>query len=187
MKKDLTFWVTLVSVFILIIVLQFFLKHTSFNPPSVKEVENSIKVILVNTDWTYKYRTKNEVRIVPEITFKIKNVGSKPLQHLIANVIFELEGLNQELGNGWKPIITKKPLLPGETSEPITIKSGFGYRASSVKAFYNNYYNWKRAWANIFIKWNGSQYVKFGSFEIRKHIKGVKVIQDKALSVERIK
>ncbi len=184
MKKDLTFWITLVSVLIIIFILQFFLKNTSFNPPTEEEVKNSIKVLVVNTDWTYKYRTKNEVRIVPEITFKIKNIGKKPLQYLIANVIFDLEGLNQELGNGWKPIISKKPLLPGETSEPITIKSGFGYRASSVKAFYKNYYNWKRAWANIFIKWKGSRYVKFGTFEIRKHIKGVKVIQDSALKVE---
>jgi len=185
MKKDVTFWVTLVSVLIIIFILQFFLKHTSFNPPTVQEVESSIKVIVINTDWTYKYRTKNEVRIVPEITFKIKNVGKKPLQHLIANVIFELEGLNQELGNGWKPIITKKPLAPGETSEPITIKSGFGYRASSVKAFYRNYYDWKRAWANVFIKWKGSRYVKFGSFEIKKHIKGVKVVRNEAITVEK--
>jgi hypothetical protein len=185
MRKDATFWITLVSVAIIVFILQFVLKNTPLRTPTVEELKASVKTIPVKSQWTYKYRTAHEVRIVPEITFKIKNTGKKPIQYLIANVIFEIEGLNQELGNGWKPIITKKPLAPGKISEPITIKSGFGYRASSVKAFYNNYNQWKRCWATIFIKWNGSQYAKFGVYEIKKYIKGVKIVTNEAVTVEK--
>ncbi len=185
MKKDATFWITLVSVAIIIFILQFVLKNTPLNSPKPEEVKSTMKILHVKSLWTYKYRSHDEVRIVPEISFQIKNIGKKPIQHLIANVIFELEGLNQELGNGWKPIITKKPLMPGEISEPITIKSGFGYRATSVKAFYNNYYQWKRCWATLFIKWNGSKYVKFGVYEIRKYIKGVKIVPNDSVKIEK--
>ncbi len=176
MKKDITFWITLGVIILVIIVLTFITKSTVFKPPTIEEVKKSFEVVYVSSIWDVAHYEEGKVKIVPSITVKIKNIGEKPIKHVIINAIFELEGFNVDLGDAWKPLFSKKPLLPGKVSEPITLKSMYGYTASSRKAFYDNYDKWKKCWANIYIKWNGSKYVKFGKFEIERKIKGVKVI-----------
>ncbi len=176
MKKDLTFWITLGVVIIIVLILSFIGKSTFIKPPTEDEVKNSFEIIYVSSIWDVAHYEKGKVKIVPSITFKIKNIGKKPIQHVIVNGIFELEGFQVDLGDSWKPLFTKKPLMPGQISQSITLKSNYGYTASSRKAFYDNYDKWKRCWVTIYVKWNGSKYVKLKKFEIEKKIKGVKVI-----------
>lgn len=184
MKKDATFWLTLLATLVVIFILQFFFRNTFYKVPTKEELASSVKVVGVHSQWVDKYINPQESSIVPALTFKIRNVGKRPIQHIIVNVVFELEGLNQDLGDGWAPFLTKKALAPGETSEAITVKSSYGYRASSKRAFFDNYAQWKRCWAKVYIKWQGSEYVPFGIFEVKKEIQGVKVISSDSVAVQ---
>jgi len=183
-KKDMRFWATIAAVIFIVLILQFFLRHTPLKAPAEKQIKNSIKVKLVKTQWVRKYQKSGKVRIVPTITVKIKNTGNEPLKYLALNVVFELEDFNQELGSGYKLALQRKSLKPGSISKEIKIECNHGYTASSVKAFFENYSNWRTAWAKLFIKWKSSNYVAFGEYKIKRQIKGVIVKGNESMTVD---
>jgi hypothetical protein len=69
----------------------------------------------------------------------------------------------------------KKPLKPGEESEPVTLSSKFGYRGTSKKAFKEYYKEWQSAMVQIYVSSGTSKLSFLKSFYISRRIKGLEV------------
>lgn len=138
---------------------------------SVEEIKASVELVDIDTRWEKKYYQPwpPKLILVPAISFKIKNVGSVPLQYVYCNAIFKFEDENENLGDNFVAGIGGDPVNPGELSNTISLQSFQGVEGQNLAHFEGNP-AWKVAEAKVFVKSKGSQYVEVGNYKISKKI-----------------
>lgn len=138
---------------------------------SAEELTASVELVDIDTRWEKKYYQPwpPKLHLVPAISFKIKNVGEKPLQYVYCNGIFKLEDEKTNLGDNFVAGIGGKAVNPGETSEIISLQSFFGMKGQNLAHFKSNP-AWQTAEVKIFFKSKGSQFVLMGEYKISKKI-----------------
>jgi hypothetical protein len=135
------------------------------------ELKASIQVTDVETKWVSKHYQPWPPRLilVPVVSFRVKNVGAKPLEHVNFNAIFKFKGDPENLGDNFLAAIRGKIVMPGESSEIITLKSNFGVEGKTVASFKDNV-QWKPTEVKIFARSKGSQFVLLGEWDISRTI-----------------
>ena len=109
--------------------------------------------------------------LVPAISFKIKNVSEKPLKYFYVNANFKFRDDVANLGDGFIEAIRGKPLMPGETTESILLKSTFGIDGQNLEQIRKNpFFLSKIVDVKMFAKSQGSQYIPVGEWEVSKNI-----------------
>jgi len=138
---------------------------------SPEELKSSLELTDIETRWEKKYYQPwpPKLTLVPAISFKVKNIGEEPLSYIYFNGIFRFIGEKENLGDNFLAGIHRKPLMPGETSEVITLQSNFGVEGDNVNHFKNNP-EWKTAEVRIFAKSKGAQYALLNEYTISKKI-----------------
>ncbi len=163
---------TLFSILLGIVVTVIFINTVIFGTMSAEEVRESIDITWHETHWVDKQITPQETKIVPSIRLKIRNSGKRPLQYLDIQAVFVFEETGDTLGDGMIRLF-KEPLQPGETSPEISIKSLFGYSASSKAKFIQNKKEWKKVQAKLFARAKGSSLVRIGEIiPVKQEIEG---------------
>lgn len=171
-------WLLIFSVLAGIVLLALFYKTAVLDVMSNEEVKNSIQILSIKTTWINKDITPQEVKIVPVVRLKIKNIGKIALQYMDMEAVFEQVDTGIAFSDGMVRLF-EKPLKPGETSEEIVIPSFFGYTATSKAAFMANKNEWKPLQAKLFARAKGSSLVRFGGlYPIPQEIEGYHPGQD---------
>jgi len=136
-----------------------------------EELKASVELVDIDTRWEEKYYQPwpPKLILVPAISFKIRNVGEKPLQYVYCNAIFKMEDENKNLGDNFVAGIGRQAVNPGETSETISLQSFQGVEGQNLAHFDDNP-AWKTAEARVFFKSKGSQFVLVGEYKISKRI-----------------
>jgi hypothetical protein len=173
--KQAKFWASAITIAIGFILILVFYKTVVQDSMSEAEVAKSIQVVWHDSLWVDKKGKPDEAIIVPSFTFKIKNTGDRPLQHVNFNCIFVFADSGENLTDGYVTAI-KDPLPPGQTSAEIYVQGFFGYSASSKPAFVKNMANWKEIKVKIYGKTKNSGQVLLGIFPIAKKIAGIQII-----------
>lgn len=165
-------WVIIISSIAAIVLLILFYKSVILETMSPKEVADSIEVVWYDTKWVEKESTPYEIKIVPSITFKVKNVGKRPLQYVNFESVFEFEDTGKVHSDGIAQVF-REPLQPGEVSDEIFIKAFFGYSGKSKASFMNNTAEWKKMRAKLFANAKGSGPAQIGDiYPIKQEIEG---------------
>ncbi|MCR4409729.1 MAG: hypothetical protein QHH43_06730 [Candidatus Saccharicenans sp.] len=138
---------------------------------STEELKNSMEIIDVETKWVSKeYRAwPPKLVLVPVISFRVKNISDKPLTYVNFNAIFKFKDETKNLGDNFLAAIRKKPVMPGEVSPVITLKSNYGVEGKTLDSFKNNPY-WKPVVVKLFARSFGSEFVLLGEWEVSKNI-----------------
>lgn len=162
--------ITIISLFFLSTVLMI-LGNSCTKAMSPEELKSSLELTDIETRWEKKYYQPwpPKLTLVPAISFKVKNIGEEPLSYIYFNGIFRFIGEKENLGDNFLAGIHGKPLMPGETSEVITLQSNFGVEGDNVNHFKNNP-EWKTAEVRIFAKSKGAQYALLNEYTISKKI-----------------
>ena len=138
---------------------------------SPEELKASVEIIEMSSKWVEKtYQPwPPKLTLVPTISFRVKNVSGKPLNYLNFNAIFKFRDDQENLGDNFLAAIRKEPILPGEASSAITLKSNFGVEGKSLASFKDNP-QWKPMVCRLFIQSKGSPHVLLGEYEISREI-----------------
>ncbi|MCK4760738.1 MAG: hypothetical protein KAW12_00965 [Candidatus Aminicenantes bacterium] len=181
-------WVYIVTALAVVFVCIIAYKSLVVDRMSKQEVLDSMAVVELDSQWVEKEVTNDGVKIVPTVTFKIKNVGRKALRYLNFEGVFMFEETGQTHSDGIA-FACKEPLPPGETSEQVFIKSRFGYSASGKQAFMTNKENWKKMDVKIFVNTKGSGPVRIvEKHPVKQVIEGLKgAPQESAAEREQLK
>lgn len=140
---------------------------------SHKELEGSFELLDIQTKWVEKtYQPwPPKLVLVPAISFKIKNVSDVPLKYVYVNANFKFRDDVANLGDGFIEAIRGEPLMPGETSETILLKSTHGLDGQNLEHFKTSpFFQSKVVDVKVFAKSQGSQYIPVGEWEISKNI-----------------
>jgi hypothetical protein len=167
-------WSVILSVIVLGVIVALVAHFTGlWKTISHKELEGSFELIDVETKWVEKaYQSwPPKLVLVPAISFRIKNTSDQPLKYLYFNANFKVRGDVSNLGDGFIQAISRDPLMPGETSDPVLIKSTFGIEGTNLEHFKNSpYWHTKVIDVKLFAKSQGSQYIPVGEWEVSKTI-----------------
>ena len=140
---------------------------------SHEDLEGAFELIDIETKWVEKIYQPWPPRLVlvPAISFKIKNISEKPLKYFYVNANFKFRDDVSNLGDGFIEAIRGEPLMPGETTEPILLKSTYGVDGTNLEQIRNNpFFLSKTVDVKMFAKSQGSQYIPVGEWEVSKNI-----------------
>jgi len=134
-------------------------------------LKSSIEIVDIETKWVSKYYQPWPPRLilVPLISFRVKNVGSVPLEYVYFNAVFKFKGDPENLGDNFLAAIRGKAVRPGETSDVITLKSNFGVEGKNLDSFKDSV-QWKPVELNLFARSKGSQFVLLGQYDVSRII-----------------
>jgi hypothetical protein len=136
------------------------------------DLTKNLQVLDVSTGWFDAGIVNGQNKLVPTITFKVKNNSDQSLKVLQANVLFRrVSDPNVEWGAGFLSVSGSEGLGPGATSTPLTVKSNLGYTGSDQtrqellqnKAFVD-------ATVQVFAKYGSIQWVKMGEYPIERRL-----------------
>ena len=168
MRKKMKRW--LASGLKSLLIIAILLGNTCSSIPP-EELKASIELVDIDTRWEKKLYQPwpPKLILVPAISFKIKNIGEKPLGFISCNGIFKIIDENKNLGDNFVSGIGRKAVQPGETSDTISLQSFQGVEGKNLKDFKTNP-GWRPVEVKIFIKHKGSQYILIGRYDISKKI-----------------
>ncbi len=169
--KNLSFILAVVILAIIVIAVAHF--TGLWKTMSHEDLEGSFELMDIETKWVEKtfQPWPPKLVIVPAISFKIKNVSEKPLKYFYLNANFKFRDDVANLGDGFIEAIRREPLMPGETSESILLKSTHGIDGQNLEHFKSSpFFQSKIVDVKVFAKSQGSQYIPVGEWEVSKNI-----------------
>src|SRR5262245_55741272 len=98
------------------------------------DLAQGLQVLDFSSGWRDEGIVDGQNKLVPAATFKLKNVSDQNLPVLEVNAVFRRPDETQELGAAYFPVTRSEGLPPGATSQPIPVKSAFGYKGSEPRA-----------------------------------------------------
>jgi hypothetical protein len=135
------------------------------------DLSKGLQVEVVSTGWFDAGIVNGHNKLVPTVTFKIKNVSDQKLSALQVNARFSRGNEPEEWGNGFLPSVGPGGLAPGATTAPLTIKSQLGYTGtdqSRVEMLQNSQF--VDAKVELAAKHGGTQWKRLGEYPIARQL-----------------
>lgn len=168
MKK----WILILVMIVLALIVAILLQRAGLvKTISPEEIKSSIEIVDVETEWVSKFYQPwpPKLVLVPSISFRVKNISNKPLRYINFNAIFKFKDDFENLGDNFLAAIRNKPVMPGEKSEVITLKSNYGVEGKTLASFKDNPH-WRIVFVRLFVQSKGSQFVLLGEWEVSRKI-----------------
>lgn len=165
-------WIFILIILVAVAALVFiFMKTGLIKTVSPEELKNSIEIVEFESMWVEKlYQSwPQKLILVPAIRFKVKNISDEPLRYINFNANFRFKDDFENLGDNFLAAIRNEPVMPGEASDPIFMKSNYGVEGKTLESFKDNP-NWKTVIVKLFAQSKGSQYIPLGEWEVSKKI-----------------
>ena len=134
------------------------------------DLKASLQVDDVSTGWADLGVVNGQNKIVPSITFTLKNVGSQSIPTLQSNVIFRRVGEDDEWGAGFLKITGSDGLAAGASSKTQTVRSTLGYTSAETRAQMMANKQWVDARAQVFAKYGSTQWILLGEYPVERRL-----------------
>jgi hypothetical protein len=134
------------------------------------DLTKGLEVAEFSSGWVSAGRVDGQNKIVPSITFKLKNISDQPLPSLQANVMFRQINSPEEWGSGFVSVTRSESLAPGATSQAVTINSQRGYTGTEAAPDMLNNSLFVDAKVDLFAKYGPVQWVRVGERPIERRL-----------------
>ncbi len=94
------------------------------------DLATGLQVQDVSTGWFDAGIVNGQTKLVPAITFALKNTSTERLGVLQVNAVFKRVNERDEWGTGFITVAGSEGLAPGATTKPLVIRSQLGYTGS---------------------------------------------------------
>jgi hypothetical protein len=129
----------------------------------------SLEIGEVSTGWFDAGIVEGKNKLVPSISFKLKNTSDQPLPMLQVNGLFRRVTETDEWGSGFLTAADSSGLAPGATTPTLTIRSQLGYTGAdqSRQELLNNS-QFVDAKVELFAKYGSTQWKRVGEYPIER-------------------
>ena len=129
----------------------------------------ALKVTDVLSGWYDVGEVDGLNKLVPSISFRLKNNGEQPVDHVQLTVSFWQNGADGESDSYEVTGIGAEEVPPGGVSKPILVRSGVGYTIDQPRAELFDHSQFVDFTAKIFAK-RGGRIVPVGEFVLERRI-----------------
>ena len=134
------------------------------------DLTKGLEIVDASTGWYDAGPVNGQNKLVPSISFKLKNVSDQPLVALQINAVFRRLNDKDEWGSAFIAVTKSDGLPPGATSQPITIHSQLGYTGTDPRAQMLQHSQFVDAKVDLFAKYASLQWVRIGERPIERRL-----------------
>ena len=134
------------------------------------DVSTAIEVLDVTSGWYDAGIVNGQNKLVPSVTFKLRNTSDRPVTTLQANVLFHRINSPEEWGSGFLRVAGSDGLPPGATTDPLTVKSDLGYTGTETRADMLRNSNFVDAKVRILAKSGSNYWHPLGEYPIERRL-----------------
>jgi len=134
------------------------------------DVSTAIQVLEVSSGWYDAGIVNGQNKLVPSVTFKLKNISDQPVTTLQANVLFHRVNSPEEWGSGFLRVAGSEGLQAGATSDMLTVKSDLGYTGTETRADMLKNSQFVDAKVRILAKAGSNYWHPLGEFPIERRL-----------------
>lgn len=135
------------------------------------DLTKGLQVEVVTTGWYDVGIVNGQNKLVPSITFTLKNVSDQKLRTLQVNALFRRVTEPDEWGSGFITAAGSEGLAPAASTPPLTIRSLLGYTGaeqSRQEMLRNTHF--VDAKVDLFAKYGSVQWVRVGQYPITREL-----------------
>lgn len=138
--------------------------------PSV-DVKQALEVTDVVTGWYDAGLVEgNKNKLVPRVSFRIRNASSQRVSSVQLNAVFRVVGDVQELGSMFVRGIGPEGLEPGQSTDTFSLQSSLGYTGEQPRLQMLQHEQFQDAQVEIFAKPGSGQWVKLAEHTIDRQL-----------------
>jgi hypothetical protein len=134
------------------------------------DLARGIQVEDLSTGWLDAGVADGMNKVVPAVTFRLKNVSDQPLQTLQVNAVFRRVTRNDEWGNGFRTVPGSRALAPGAATGALTIRSQLGYTGSDPRDALLRNSQFVDAKVDLFARYGSAQWTRIGQYPIARQL-----------------
>jgi hypothetical protein len=135
--------------------------------PTVDLTQN-LEVLDVATGWFDAGIVNGQNKLVPSVTFKLRNGSDQKLVTLQVNALFRRVSEADEWGSGFLTVAGSDGLAAGATTDAITIKSHLGYTGTEARHEMLQNSLFVDAKVELFAKYGSIQWQRVGDYPIER-------------------
>jgi hypothetical protein len=109
-------------------------------------------------------------KIVPSISFQVRNAAASTVSSVQLNAVFRVVGDEEELGSAFVRGIDASGLEPGATTGPFVLRSSLGYTGEQPRAQMLQHRDFRDVHVEIFAKHGSRQWVRLGEHKIERQL-----------------
>ena len=135
------------------------------------DLTTGLQIKDANTGWFDAGIVKGQNKLVPSITFTVKNVSDQKLVALQINAVFRRVTEKDEWGAGFLMVSGSEGLAPGMEAGRLTIRSQLGYTGSDQtreEMLRNSHF--VDAEVELFAKYASEQWKRVGEYVISRRL-----------------
>jgi hypothetical protein len=135
------------------------------------DLSTSLQVQNYSTGWFDLGVVNGQNKLVPSITFSLKNNSDQKLATLQVNALFRRVSEKDEWGSGFLTAAGSSGLAPGAATPPLTIRSQLGYTGSEQSRedmLRNSHF--VDANVELFAKYGSAQWKRIGQFPVTRQL-----------------
>jgi hypothetical protein len=134
------------------------------------DLTTGLQVQVVATGWLRSDPVSGHNRLVPVVSFRLKNLSARRLASLQVNALFHRVGDVEEWGSGFLTAAGSDGLLPGVSTPTLTIRSQLGYTGTdSLSAMLENS-QFVDTKVELFAKYGSTDWVRLGDYSIERQL-----------------
>jgi hypothetical protein len=138
--------------------------------PSV-DLRQDLQVADVLTGWFDAGIVDGKNKLVPSITFALKNASDHKVNSVQLNLAFWRKGEDGEFDDAFlQSAINSTGLGPGEQTAPITLRGSVGYTGEQPRLEMLQHSQFQDVTARLFVKHGSSVWIPLGEFPIERRL-----------------
>jgi len=122
----------------------------------------------VETGWYEAEATREQIKLVPAVSFKLKNLSDRKLGTLQVNAVFRRVNEDHEWASGFLTAAGSDGLPPGEATRPLFVVSPLGYTGTESRFDMLKNSHFVDAKVQVFAKYASAKWVPVGEFAIAR-------------------
>lgn len=134
------------------------------------DLTKGLAILDVSTGWRDVGIVNGQNKLVPAMSFKLKNLSNQTLVSLQVNGLFRRVGEKDEWGSGFITAAGSGGLAPGATTTTITIKSELGYTGIEPRQDMLRNSHFVDAKVELSAKYGSTQWARIGEFPIARQL-----------------
>jgi hypothetical protein len=134
------------------------------------DLATSLQVDAVSTGWFDAGFVDGQKKLVPAVSFTLKNSSDRKLPVLQVNASFRRVGDMDEWGSAFQTAAGSGGLGPGAATGAITLRSGLGYTGSESgpEMLDNSFFVDARV--DLFVKYGSGAWTRVGDYPITRRL-----------------
>jgi len=134
------------------------------------DLARAVQVSDVTTGWLDSGLVDGQNKLVPSVTFKLKNVSDQQLHVLQINAVFNRVTEESEWSSQFVTVAGSDGLAPGATSQMLTINAPLGYTGTEARQQMLANSQFVDAKVQLFVKYGSVQWTRLGDYPIARNL-----------------